>query len=187
VNYKKIYKKIKKLLKEKEDNKEDEGSIQARITAIIQSSEKRKESFFKDNPEIKKEIEKLESIESIDKSSETSTINNSENKKEDIDINKSFIFSNVLEKYETLDAFGKIAVALLILKSTLVSAIISIIFIFYGDYLINRFNLETKYPKLAEIIKLRQKFNKYYLIWSLFIIVSVILVEVIFCLFILIN
>ena len=105
----------------------------------------------------------------------------------DFNINKSFIFSNILEKFDTLDAFGKIAVALLILKSTLVSAIISIIFIFYGDFLIKRYNIEIKYPKLAEIIKLRQKFNKYYLIWSLFIVVSVILVEIIFCLFILIN
>ena len=40
----------------------------------------------------------------------------------------------------------------------------SILFIFYGDYLITKLNLETKYPRLAKLIQLRRKFQHFYIL-----------------------
>jgi hypothetical protein len=99
---------------------------------------------------------------------------------EDGEISKSFILSGIFEKFESLDTFSKLAVSLLLSKSVLVSSLISLAFIFYGDYLVERFNLETRYPKLYQIINLRKKFNRYYLILNISTIIIVILAEVIF-------
>lgn len=87
--------------------------------------------------------------------------------------------------YENLDTYGKIALSLLLLKSVLISALLSILFIFYGDFLLNKYNLETRYPRLAKIIILRRKFSKYYLILNCSVVLFVILIEVIFSLAIL--
>ena len=76
---------------------------------------------------------------------------------------------------------SKLAVTLLFSKSVLISAIISIIFIFYGDYLIKKYNLESKYPKLATFIKYRRQFQKYYLISSCLTIFIIIFSEIVFC------
>jgi hypothetical protein len=103
----------------------------------------------------------------------------------DEDTNKSFMFSGLIENYEKLDFMGKIALGLLLLNYVLISSLISIIFIFYGDYLIKNYQIEVKYPKLAKIISLRRKFQKYYLIMDSLIIISVILIEIIFCIAIL--
>jgi hypothetical protein len=40
----------------------------------------------------------------------------------------------------------------------------SILFIFYGDYLIIKLNLETKFPRLAKLIQLRRKFQHFYIL-----------------------
>ena len=39
----------------------------------------------------------------------------------------------------------------------------TLISIFFGNFLINHFNLEVKYPALAKIIKYRRNFQRYYL------------------------
>jgi hypothetical protein len=74
---------------------------------------------------------------------------------------------------------------LLFLNSAIISGLISIVFIFYGDYLINKFQLEIKFPKLAKIIQLRRKFQKYYLILSILLILSGSLSQIIFSLIVL--
>src|ERR1700678_314808 len=89
--------------------------------------------------------------------------------------------SALIENYEKLDFMGKIDLGLLLLKYALISSLISIIFIFYGDYLIKKYKIEVNYPRLAKIISLRRKFQKYYLIVDALIIISVILSEIIFC------
>jgi hypothetical protein len=58
----------------------------------------------------------------------------------------------------------KLSISLLLSKSVVFSSLIGTIFIYYGDILLNKYNLENKYPKLANIIKLRRKFSKYYLL-----------------------
>src|SRR6202044_2837289 len=43
------------------------------------------------------------------------------------------------------------------------SSLVSIAMVLFGDFLIKNFNLEEKYPKLARFIQLRRKFQFYYL------------------------
>lgn len=54
--------------------------------------------------------------------------------------------------------------------------IINILFIFYGNKLIDYFNLEIRFPRLAFLINLRRKFQQYYLLWNTFIIFIVSLI-----------
>jgi hypothetical protein len=101
-----------------------------------------------------------------------------------INISESSI-PNPFELFENLDIFSKLALSLLFLNSAIISGLISIVFIFYGDYLINKFQLEIKFPKLAKIIQLRRKFQKYYLILSILLILSGSLSQIIFSLIVL--
>jgi hypothetical protein len=41
---------------------------------------------------------------------------------------------------------------------------------YFGDYLIEKFNISTKYPRIHKYIQLRRKFQRYYLILDLTII-----------------
>jgi uncharacterized integral membrane protein len=52
----------------------------------------------------------------------------------------------------------------------------SIMLIYFGDYFINYFNLEAKYPKLANFIKMRRKFQNYYVILNLIIIILILFI-----------
>jgi len=46
----------------------------------------------------------------------------------------------------------------------IITCIISILFAVFGNYLIDRFSLEQKFPKLSSIIQLRVKLQRYYII-----------------------
>ena len=60
------------------------------------------------------------------------------------------------------------------------TCLVSIIFAVYGNFLIERFKLEEKYPKLAFVIRLRVKLQHIYVITnSLFILVSLILMIIV--------
>lgn len=71
---------------------------------------------------------------------------------------------------DKVGALGHIFISVAILFS-----LISIISIFYGDSLINYFNLEEKFPKLARFIQLRRKFQQYYFIINISIIILALL------------
>ena len=58
-------------------------------------------------------------------------------------------------------------------------SLFSIISIFYGDFLITKLNLEVKYPKLGKFIKLRRKFQHFYILMDV-IISSIILVLIMY-------
>jgi hypothetical protein len=99
---------------------------------------------------------------------------------------KEAVFSFNL--FEILDSYGpmeKFAFSILIFSEVILSAIISIVYIFYGEYLIKRFNIENRFPRLAKVIKLRRKFQSYYLLISIGWIVTSVLIEIYFCLMIL--
>jgi hypothetical protein len=70
-------------------------------------------------------------------------------------------------------------------EGVIFSALLSIIFVFYGNILIEKYDLENRYPKLAKLIQLRQKYQKYYFKYYCFLIISIILIEVAFALAIL--
>lgn len=98
---------------------------------------------------------------------------------------KSSIFSNIFELFDSMDIYSKIALSILAGNSIIVSCLISIIFIFYGNLIIEKYQIEKKYPNLFRIINLRRKFQKYYLITSISYIFIVTLTQIIFCIHIL--
>src|SRR5947209_4462757 len=104
----------------------------------------------------------------ISQVTDKNNINLIEDKKE------KFLFSTLYSHITELSLEGQMALCFLILKSFILSSIISIIFIFYGDMLIEKYQLKDKYPSLAKIIELRIKFRRYYLIYNvLFIFVTI--------------
>jgi len=104
-------------------------------------------------------------------------------------VNKSNILNidlfSMKEWFENLIGIKKIAVCLILGKSVILSALISIIFIFYGNILIEKFDLINKYPKIAKFIELRKKYQKYYFRLYCFLIFIIVITEIIFGIFIL--
>ena len=98
------------------------------------------EKKFKKKKELKSEID-----DKISKSSFVLT---------DFDFKK---FIGSLNQEELLALSG------LLLNSLVLNYSLSIILILYGEYLIKRFNLEDRYPRLAKFIKLRRTLQNYYL------------------------
>ena len=100
------------------------------------------------------------------------------------DLKESSVFNfNIITSmdwFEGLNGIKKLAVSLILGKSVIFSALLSIIFIFYGNILIEKYDLVNRYPKLAKIIQLRRKFQKYYFNYYCGLILSVIVIEVAF-------
>jgi hypothetical protein len=80
--------------------------------------------------------------------------------KEEEDLNNASIIN--WDWFETLSSWEKLAVSLLLSKSIIFSALLGLLFNFYGDFLLTRFNIESRFPKLAKVIKLRRSFSRYY-------------------------
>lgn len=75
---------------------------------------------------------------------------------------------------EQLGALSHLLAAIFILF-----CVFSIIIVIYGEFLLNYFKLEEKYPKLGRIIKLRRIFQQYYLFIN-FIFIIITLLAIIF-------
>lgn len=108
----------------------------------------------------------------------TTDLNNNSKVNKDIidngdDIIRSSFFNDILERFDSLELVQKIACCFFISGNLILSSVITIIFSLYGEYLLNRFKLEEKYPKLAHIINLRRKLQSYYLKLNLFWLVLV--------------
>ena len=58
----------------------------------------------------------------------------------------------------------------------LLSYIVSILIIFYSNYLIERFDLEKRYPRIAIYLRYRAKFQKYYYYWNIICIMIILIV-----------
>jgi len=101
----------------------------------------------------------------------------------DKDINESVVlgtdFFQIKEWFDGLIGVQKLAFTIILGKSILLSALVSIIFIFYGNILIEKYDLVNRYPKLAKFIELRKKYQKYYFIYYCLLVFFVILVETI--------
>jgi predicted PurR-regulated permease PerM len=69
-------------------------------------------------------------------------------------------FNNYLSSLSTIE-LG--AVAHTLAAVTILLCLLSILSAYYGDRLIIYFNLETRFPKLAKIIRLRRTFQDYYI------------------------
>ena len=82
-------------------------------------------------------------------------------------------FRNYLD---TLTLLEESAVIHLIMFSLIILVLFSIVGIFIGNELINYLDLEKKYPSLSKLLKLRAKFQRYYLFWDIFTIFIVCLI-----------
>lgn len=98
------------------------------------------------------------------------------------DINKSsminFDLENAINWFDSLRGLQKLAISIIIGKGLLISALSSIISIYYGDFLIEKFELVKKFPRLAKFIMLRKKYQKYTLYFNLLLIVLVVTTEI---------
>lgn len=87
------------------------------------------------------------------------------------------IFNVINDFKEYLASLSLMEICLIINISSCVfilTCIISILFAISGNYLIDKFSLEKKLPKLSKIIQLRIKFQRYYVfINSVFIILAI--------------
>lgn len=82
-------------------------------------------------------------------------------------------YNNLYEYLHSLSLEQLLAVNTISGSIFILFCISTIITTIYGDRLIIYFNLETIFPKLANLIKLRRKFLDYYLIFNLFLMVLV--------------
>jgi len=67
-----------------------------------------------------------------------------------------------LDWVNTLSVLKQGALAHILASITILLSLSSLITVYYSDYLIKRFNLETNFPRLAKYINLRRKFQQYY-------------------------
>ena len=136
--------------------------------------------------------ELLEEISNIINSSQSSNpdensveVNKSEEIIKNEDIKKSSIFNlwdsgNSEEWFNNLTIIKQIAATLILSHTIAISALINIIFIYYGDFLIKKYNLEERYPKLNKIILYRKKFSQFYFLNSCFFIFIICIVYIFF-------
>ena len=70
------------------------------------------------------------------------------------EVTKSAFLDIDLLNFDSLTVYQKISVFLILSDTLIFNCLISIIFIFYGDYLIKKYDLENKCPRLAKLINL---------------------------------
>lgn len=99
----------------------------------------------------------------------------------------NYYLNEYLKFLESLDLILQISLAHLLCSIVILWCLISIILIYYGEYLINKLKLENKFPKLAKYIQLRRKFQQYYFFINICLIIITLSLLIYFDLFILIN
>ena len=85
------------------------------------------------------------------------------------DGNSLRILDQFQEFLSSLTVDQKIAVTHILAAIAMLSSIFTIAMIIYGDYLIIRFKLEEKFPKLARFIQIRRKLQLYSISMNLFL------------------
>ena len=78
--------------------------------------------------------------------------------------------------FESLNGLSKLAFSMIFSNSVIIWCLFSVFLNFYGNFLLDRFKLEERFPRIAKFIQYRKKISKYYII-------SNILVIFILCLF----
>lgn len=105
--------------------------------------------------------------QSINNSLITNDSNESINNNNDPTNSTSLIFGEELVVlFDSLSAFAQTIFIFVMLKAVLISALFNLIFIFYGNFILNKFNLENKFPKLAKYIKMRTTFVRYIVFYN---------------------
>lgn len=165
---------MNKLLKREEVKAEDINYIQnfnvnenkERLKELVRIHDKIQERITEEiarYERLREEISQLEDAEVESADSNRPQISNSENN--DSIVKSSFILNDMYSKFKdfisSLSVEEILAFSGLLLNGLILSHTISILLNLYGDYLINRFNLESRYPKLERFILLKRKFSNY--------------------------
>jgi uncharacterized protein (UPF0333 family) len=84
-------------------------------------------------------------------------------------INKSSIlnFEDLLELFESFDGLTKVSCIMIFTSYFIMGSLITITINLHGDYLLNRFQIAKKYPRLAVFIKYKQKIGHFYVLSSI--------------------
>ena len=93
-------------------------------------------------------------------------------------MNLNNILEFLIDKFDSLDVVSKIMVHMIYTNALIFGCIFTIIFNLYGNYLLDKFKLEIKYPRIAKFINYRKKLSKYYLISNFLFIIIVCLVNI---------
>ena len=82
-------------------------------------------------------------------------------------------FVSWLDKFyaylDSLTLFQESAVVHILLFIVLLLTVFNIFYVFFGNEIITYFKLEQRFPSLSGLIRLRAKFQRYYLMWNIFI------------------
>nr|UZS77742.1 hypothetical protein [Lentinula edodes]UZS77792.1 hypothetical protein [Lentinula edodes]UZS77842.1 hypothetical protein [Lentinula edodes]UZS77892.1 hypothetical protein [Lentinula edodes]UZS77942.1 hypothetical protein [Lentinula edodes] len=89
-----------------------------------------------------------------------------------------FDLDELLTSFESLSGISKLACTMLFSSSIILWCIFGILLNLYGNYLLDRFNLEERYPKIALFINYRRKLSKYYIMSNFLVIISMCLINV---------
>jgi hypothetical protein len=79
---------------------------------------------------------------------------------------------NLKEFYEYLDKMSllqEFAFLHILIFLVLILTVLNILAVLFGNEIIKYFNIENKYPSLSTFLKLRYKFQRYYLLWNVFL------------------
>ena len=79
-----------------------------------------------------------------------------------------------------MDGITKVVITMMFSSYFILSCILGLALNLYGNILLDKFQLETRYPKLAFIIKYRRKVSQYYIISNIIFIILVCLTNLIF-------
>jgi hypothetical protein len=101
--------------------------------------------------------------------------------------NKSSMFDleELWNGFDGADALTKIVCVYMFGSYCIITFIISIAINLYGNYLLDRFKLEERYPKIAIFINIRKKVSKYYILSNIISIILISLANIIFGFFVL--
>ena len=97
-------------------------------------------------------------------------------------IKKSSLFDyldELFSNFDSLNGVSKLAFTMVFSSSIILWSLFGLFLNLYGNYLLERFKLEDRYPKIAIFIKYRKTLSKYYIISNFFAITSLCLINII--------
>lgn len=150
---------IKRELQTKYSENSEDHSINEKIQEVINTGEDIHKTYESVNNKFDSFINKINTL-----------LKNSENNSKYLDSLQSF-FDGL--NYEQNLAIVHISGSMFILFS-----LINIISIFYGEKLIIFFGLEKRFPKIAKFIQIRRKFQQYYFLINIGLIIIVLAIIV---------
>ena len=80
-----------------------------------------------------------------------------------------FNFDDYYSYLDTLTSLQVVGIINILIFILLLIIILENLFIFFGNEIIKYLELERKYPRFAKFIQLRAKFQRYYLLWNIFL------------------